>query len=72
MKKEKMVSKPDAFPIKLPVYNGYTIDLRLKEFRRVIPYKIIEFIPFDTEQGKALFELIKKRKPELLRNNAIS
>ncbi len=72
MKENRNVKISCAFPIKLLFYNGYTIDLRLKQFRRVIPYNVIEFIPFETEQGKVLLELIKKRKPVLLRNITIS
>jgi hypothetical protein len=43
---------------KLPTYKGYTIDERLREFRKVTYDKqgnpSIEFIPFESEKGKAL------------------
>lgn len=46
----------------LPVYKGYTIDFRLKEFRRVSlidpadpDSRKIEFIPFKSPLGKKLF-----------------
>lgn len=49
----------------LPVFKGYTVDVRLKEFRKAgftstgKPGKI-EFVPFDTDKGdRLLSELIK-------------
>lgn len=38
----------------LPTYKGYTVDMRLKEFRRAVWGKEIEFIPFDTVKGQKL------------------
>lgn len=38
----------------LPTYNGYTVDVRLREFRRVTPEWEIEFIPFESEEGERL------------------
>lgn len=44
----------------LPTYKGYTVDNRLKQFRRVHPGNCvcgggeIEFIDFDSEQGQEL------------------
>ena len=43
----------------LPTFNGYTVDLRLKEFRRAIPDVTLEFIPFNTPEGKQLMEELK-------------
>ena len=39
----------------LPTFKGYTVDLRLKEFRRALPGTPLEFIPFNTPEGKQLF-----------------
>ena len=47
-------------PIRLPEFNGYTIDFRLSEFRKVIYGKSIEFIPFESRKGKKLLRKIKK------------
>ena len=46
---------------KLPTFRGYTVDLRLKEFRRVPKgHGRIEFVPFDSEKGDELLcEYIK-------------
>jgi hypothetical protein len=41
-------------PYKLPEFKGYTVDFRLKEFRKVSYGKSIEFIPFETKKGKEL------------------
>ena len=39
--------------IKLKEFEGYTIDLRLKEFR-IIKNKEIKFIRFNSDEGKEL------------------
>ena len=39
---------------KLPTYKGYTVDLRLKEFRKAEYGKALEFLPFDSEKGKKM------------------
>jgi hypothetical protein len=39
--------------IKLKEFEGYTIDLRLKEFR-IIKDSKIEFIKFNSDEGKTL------------------
>jgi hypothetical protein len=36
----------------LPTFKGYTVDMRLKEFRRAIPEVTLEFIPFDSPDGQ--------------------
>ena len=43
----------------LPTFKGYTVDLRLKEFRRAIPDVTLEFIPFNTPEGKKLLEELR-------------
>jgi hypothetical protein len=40
----------------LPVYKNYTVDIRLKEFRKAIFGKPLVFIPFDSPKGKKLLE----------------
>ncbi len=41
-------------PRRLPTFEGYTVDIRLREFRRLDYGKEPEFIDFDTEQGDQL------------------
>jgi|GEM_PF-6771927 len=48
----------------LPNYKGYTVDLRLKEFRKFEPDTMAEFIPFGTEQGFQLFKAWLEKEPE--------
>ena len=43
----------------LPTFKGYTVDLRLREFRKADPLVTIEFIPFDSPEGKKLLEELK-------------
>ena len=40
---------------KLPIFQGYTVDMRLKQFRRVTE-KGIEFIDFDSKKGTVLLK----------------
>lgn len=40
----------------LPVFKGYTVDARLKQFRRVDPDWGMEFIEFNSEKGEILLE----------------
>lgn len=39
---------------RLPTFKGYTVDVRLKEFRKVVYGQSIAFIPFDSELGDQL------------------
>lgn len=41
----------------LPIFNGYTIDYRLKEIRRVQCGEAPMFIPFSSQQGKELLRM---------------
>lgn len=51
----------------LPTFKGYTIDERLKEFRKVTRGKepTIEFIPFDSDKGKKILEGYLKKGGEV-------
>jgi hypothetical protein len=41
----------------LPKFKGYTVDTRLKQFRKVDRNKpSIDFVDFDSEEGKELLE----------------
>lgn len=50
-------------PYCLPKFKGYTVDFRLREFRRVgYNPPTIEFIPFDSFEGMGLLaEIIRER-----------
>ena len=39
----------------LPVFKGYTVDLRLQEFRKVSLNDLPEFVPFLSDKGARLF-----------------
>ena len=39
----------------LPIYKGYTVDMRLQEFRKVTLNDLPEFIPFTSDKGAKLF-----------------
>jgi hypothetical protein len=38
----------------LPTFNGYTVDVRLREFRRADPEIGLEVVPFDSVEGQRL------------------
>jgi len=41
----------------LPTFKGYTVDTRLKQFRKVDRSKpSIDFVDFDSEEGQELLE----------------
>ena len=50
----------------LPTFKGYTVDTRLKEFRRAIPDVTLEFIPFNSPEGEKLLEELKSFAQEIL------
>jgi hypothetical protein len=43
--------------IRLPTFNGYTVDTRLKEFRKV-NLKKMKFIPFESKRGRKLLRAL--------------
>lgn len=40
---------------KLPIFKGYTVDLRLQEFRKIPLTTLPEFIPLMSDKGVKLF-----------------
>jgi len=50
----------------LPTFKGYTIDLRLREFRKAIYGEKLEFIPFNSPKGEKLLEALKSFAFEIL------
>ena len=50
----------------LPTFKGYTVDMRLKEFRRAIPDVTLDFIPFSSPEGKKLLEELKSFAQEVI------
>ena len=56
----------------LPTFKGYTVDLRLREFRRAIPEVVLEFIPFDSPEGKELLNELKSFAQEILRIDGVN
>lgn len=50
----------------LPTFKGYTVDIRLREFRRAIPDVTLEFIPFNSPEGKELLVDLKLFAQEII------
>jgi len=46
----------------LPVFKGYTVDLRLQEFRKIESNKLPEFVPLLSDKGPRLFYEFKQTK----------
>lgn len=44
----------------LPTFHEYTVDRRLREFRKMIFGEMPEFIPFDSEKGRELMAEMRK------------
>jgi hypothetical protein len=40
----------------LPTFKGYTVDMRLREFRRAISDVVLDFIPFESPEGRKLLD----------------
>jgi len=41
----------------LPTFNGYTVDVRLKEFRKARSnHGLLEFVPFNSPKGERLLD----------------
>jgi len=55
-KKRFYLGSENTRPRILPNYNGYTIDVKLRQFRKVEYGKPIEYIPFNSEKGIALLQ----------------
>jgi hypothetical protein len=49
-------------PFQLPTFNGYTVDARLRQFRKVErgDSPKLEFINFDSEEGQGLLEEVRE------------
>lgn len=39
----------------LPIFKGYTVDMRLQEFRKIPLDELPEFVPFLSDKGARLF-----------------
>lgn len=50
----------------LPTFKGFTVDMRLREFRKAIPGVTLEFIPFNSPDGKKLLAELKVFAREIL------
>lgn len=58
--------KGDDGIYQLPTFKGYTVDMRLKEFRKANFGEKIEFVPFDSPKGKELLDRLKLFAMEVL------
>jgi hypothetical protein len=54
---------------KLQVFKGYTVDFRLREFRKAIPDKCLEFVAFESSKGKKLLAQMRKENSWLTRRS---
>ena len=50
----------------LPTFKSYTVDMRLRQFRRAIPDVTLEFIPFNSPKGEKLLEELKSFAQEII------
>jgi len=54
---------------KLKTFNGYTVDLRLQEFRKVPYGKLPEFIAFTSTNGQTLLAQMHEKAMQQARTN---
>lgn len=47
-------------PFELPIFRGFTVDPRLKEFRKADRSKGIEFVPFNSPKGLELLDEMRE------------
>ena len=51
----------NVFPVRLKSFKGYTVDFRLRQFRKVNKNKdLIEFINFNSNKGEKLLKEYRK------------
>jgi hypothetical protein len=50
----------------LPTFKGYTVDMKLRQFRKAIPDMTLEFISFDSPEGKELLEELKSYAQDII------
>jgi hypothetical protein len=50
----------------LPTFKGFKVDMKLQQFRKAIPNETLEFIPFDSPQGKELLEELKSFAQDII------
>jgi hypothetical protein len=53
-----------SFPRALPLFEGYTVDERLEEFRKLAFGRMPEFVPFASAKGRALLRRYRARQHE--------
>ena len=63
---KKLGENQNNYPKVLPVHRGYTVDLKLRQFRKLIPDKMPEFIPFNSRKGEALLLLLEEEQPDII------
>jgi hypothetical protein len=47
--------------VRLPTFKGWTVDYSLRQFRKLIYGKKVEFVPFDSPKGQRLLAQIAKQ-----------
>jgi hypothetical protein len=60
-----------ATPRELPTFRGYTVDERLKEFRKAEHGKTLEFIPFDSPKGQEILKEMESQTAKCERSEAL-
>jgi len=53
---------------RLPEFKGYTVDRRLKEFRRLVFGETPEFVPFDSDKGRELMTEMRSKRCRFCRH----
>lgn len=57
---KEVIGTQKPMPYILPTFMGFTVDVRLREFRRAIPGEVLEFVDFDSERGHELLAMMRE------------
>ena len=65
---EKMLfKKKNNYPGILPIHRGYTVDFRLKEFRKSTMDHTLEIIPINSTIGEAKLLMVEEERPDIMK-----
>lgn len=55
-----VINTQKPMPFIRPTFMGFTVDSRLREFRRAIPGEVLELVDVDSERGQELLAMLRE------------
>ena len=62
-----LFKKKNNYPGVLPIHRGYTVDFRLKEFRKTNLDHALEIIPINSTIGEAKLLMVEEERPDIMK-----